>query len=603
MASKQEAAAALAARGFKVFPVKAMAKAPPLLKDWPALATTDASNFPPDANIGIHCVGYIVIDVDVKKGGNESFKQLEKEHAGLSATLTTITPTGGRHLFYRLPEGHPGVPNSVGELGNGLDVRSKNGYVIAPGSEVKAGRYRFAADKPVANAPEWLVQKLGASTTRVRTEAVNTPDAPEAIVQRAADWLAQQPGAVEEEGGDACTYQVAVGLRDLGVSKAQAVDLMLTLWNDRCAPPWTPNEIGIKASNAYNYGQNEPGAKVALPSDFPITPNLGTIIPKTSTKAVRLSDFANSESKGPGYLVKGLLQRRSYAVAYGAPGEGKTFIALDIAYHVAAGLPWMDRKTHGGVVLYLAYEGTGGMVKRAQALRQKYGAEDVPLYIASAAFNLREQAGRQALAGILAGLSEKPLLVVIDTLARALTGGDENSAQDVGAFNSAIAALIESTGACVLLIHHSGKNKSAGARGSSALLGAIDTELEVDQGRVTAWKQRDIEMGDPVGFKLKPVMVGLDEDGDELTSCVVEADTVSKDSPHGRIAGNAKRGFDLLCELRPTNDPITEVEWREGCSAFITKGLAQRFYDIKKVLLQKKYIVIDDAGMITRRCE
>lgn len=600
--SKQEAALALAARGFKVFPVKAMAKAPPLIKDWPALATTDASNFPPDANIGIHCTGYVVLDVDVKKGGDASLTELEKAH-GLPETLTTITPTGGRHLFYRLPEGHPGVPNSVGELGNGLDVRSTNGYVIAPGSEVKAGRYRFAADKPVADAPQWLVQKLGTFTKREQPAQLNVPDASEAIVQRAAEWLTKQPGAVEEEGGDAYTYQVAVGLRDLGVSKAQAVDLMLTQWNERCAPPWTPNEIGIKADNAYNYGQNEPGVKAALPEDFPVVPNLGTIIPKTSTKAVRLSDFANSESRGPGYLVKGLLQRRSYAEMFGAPGAGKTFTALDVAYCVAAGEPWMGRRVHAGTVLYLAYEGAGGMVKRAQALRQKYGHKDVPLYVAHASFNLREKSGRQELGLLIGELPEVPVLIVVDTFARALMGGDENSAQDVGAFNSAVGALIDSTGACVMIIHHSGKNKNAGARGSSALLGAIDTELEVDENEVVSRKQRDVEAGDPIGFKLVPVVVGLDEDGDELTSCVVEPDVVRREKV-GRLAGNAKRGFDVLCELRPTNEPITEVEWRESCKEFLPKkGEAQRFWDVKNALLKKKLIEVNDDGLITRKCE
>src|SRR5690606_17329387 len=128
---------------------------------------------------------------------------------------------------------------------------------------------------------------------------------------------------------------------------------------------------------------------------------------------------------------------------------------------------------------------------------------------------------------------------------------DENSAQDVGAFNAAIAALIENTGACVMIIHHSGKNKNAGARGSSALLGAIDTELEVDENQITARKQRDVEAGEPIGFKLEPMIVGLDEDGDELTSCTVAPDEVKAGPKMGRLTGNNKRGFDVLCELRP----------------------------------------------------
>jgi hypothetical protein len=286
---------------------------------------------------------------------------------------------------------------------------------------------------------------------------------------------------------------------------------------------------------------------------------------------------------------------------YGPPGGGKTFTLLDLAYHIAAGKEWMGHKVHGGPVLYLPFEGGGGLIKRAQALRQKYGDADVPFFIAPASFNLREQTGRKELGAVIADLPEKPVLIVIDTLARALMGGDENSAQDVGAFNSAVAALIESTGACVLIVHHSGKNQNAGARGSSALLGAIDTELQISDNRVTASKQRDVEIGAPIGFKLVPVVVGLDSDGDEMTSCVVEPDAVGN-GPTGRLAGHAKRGFEVLCQLRPDNTSISDIEWKEACMEFLPARKAS-FYDMKHVLLKKRYIVVDNEGLVTRRME
>jgi hypothetical protein len=302
-------------------------------------------------------------------------------------------------------------------------------------------------------------------------------------------------------------------------------------------------------------------------------------------------------------LVKGLLERRSYAELFGAPGEGKTFVALDMAYHVAAGAAWMGRKVHAGTVLYLAYEGTGGLVKRAQALRQKYGHKDVPLYIAPAAFNLRDLIGRKALADLLATLPEKPVFIVIDTFARALMGGDENSAQDVGAFNSAVAALIDSTQACVMIIHHSGKNKSAGARGSSALLGAIDTELEVDNHTVTANKQRDVEACEPIGFKLVPLIVSVDEDGDDITSCVVEPAQAPPAGVNVRLGGNAKRGFEALCTLKPDNAPADPEDWKRLCEPFLGPRVRQGFYDLKKALLKKGVIIEDGSGYITRRME
>ena len=491
-----------------------------------------------------------------------------------------------------------------------MDIRSLGGYVVGPGSVVPLGEYKIECDMPLADVPEWLVQKLGAFTKREQPENVSVPDAPHAVTARAGAWLAGQLGAVQGEGGDAHTFKVICGLRDQGVSAVQAFNLLANLWNERCAPQWDHAELQVKVDNAYRYAQNTAGARAALPDDFPIidadTLRLSApLLPKKEVAhAQRLVDFASSQAKGPGYLVKGVLQRRTYAELYGAPGEGKTFVALDMAYHVAAGADWMGRKVHAGPVLYLAYEGTGGLVKRAQALRQKYGAADVPLYIAGAAFNLREPSGRKDLAATLAALPAKPVLIVIDTFARALMGGDENSAQDVGAFNSSVAALIESTGACVMIVHHSGKNKAAGARGSSALLGALDTELEVDNGQVLAKKQRDVEAGDPIGFTLKPLVVGIDEDGDEMTSCVVEPATVAAAAGSTRLSGHAQRGFDVLCEMAPDNAPVSELKWRVKCGDFLdAKSEKQRFFDLKKKLRAAGVIEVSNTGMVTRRLE
>lgn len=369
-------------------------------------------------------------------------------------------------------------------------------------------------------------------------------------------------------------------------------------------PPWSPVDLAAKARNAYHYAQNEPGARVALPEDFPVVETPADPLPaprRPLAGAIRLAEFAARERRGPGYLVKGLLERASYANAYGAPGEGKTFIALDLAYHVAAGRPWQTRKVHAGPVLYLAYEGVGGMVKRAQALRQRHGNEDVPLYIAAADYNLREPAGRKALGELLATLPDKPVLIVVDTFARALMGGDENSAQDVGAFNQAVGALIESTKACVMIVHHSGKNKTAGARGSSAILGAIDTELEIDQRQVFSKKQRDIELAEPIGFKLVPLVVGVDEDGDEITSCVVEPAVAGRMGV--RLAGNQKRALQILCEMAQDNSPVQMDDWRDRCKEFLGPRVRQGFFDIKKQLLSKGIVVAGPNDTVTRRIE
>lgn len=607
MESKFAAASALAAQGFLVFPLAADAKAPPLIRDWPARATAhphSVANFWvawPNANVGIHCKGLVVIDVDVKKGGNDALDLLRLRD-GLPATRVALTPSGGAHHFYRLPHDHPGVPNSISQLGPGLDIRSTNGYVVGAGSTLAAGTYRWEDDTaPIVDAPEWLVAALGVQSERPALPVATVPDATAECVDRALTWLKNQPPAIEGQGGDARTFAVAAGLRDFGVSAGQAFDL-LKMWNNDCSPPWSDDDLGVKIANAYRYAENEPGARAVQADDFPVLQNTGTSAQVPRKSNIRtLAELAGDGTPAPGYVVKGLLQRASYGVMYGAPGEGKTFTALDLAYHVAAEKKWLERRVNGGCVLYLAYEGQGGLKKRAQALRQQYGTTDVPLYVVGANFNLREKQGRQDLGATMADLPTKPVLIIIDTFARALMGGDENSAQDVGAFNAAIEALIQSTGACVLVIHHSGKDASKGARGSSAILGAIDTEIEVRQGQIVATKQRDVDLGEPVGFKLTPIVVGMDEDGEDITSCIVEP-AVVQTAGQQRITGNAKRGFETLCVLAPDNKPVTLHTWKEACKEFLgDRGASQRFYDLKRVLTARGYIEVVSEDLVKRK--
>lgn len=583
----KEAAKALAERGFRVFPVKANSKFPPLWRKWPNRATTepDRATWPEPSNTGISCRGLIVLDVDVRSGGFESLAKLEAEH-WLPKTLTTITPTGGRHLFFKLPDGHPGAGNSAGKLGPGLDVKSGDaGYVVAPGSEVPAGRYRFEADVPIADAPEWLVQKLGEFTPRERSVPVNVSDAPDDVCLRALDWLATRPMGDE-------AFKTACGLRDFGLSVEQTMQALR-------AHDGRPDSILLpKIEHAYRYAQNEPGSKAASAEDFPL------VEPKreqSKRKLLRLNELAK-QKPGP-YLVKGLLQRASHAVVFGPPGEGKTFVALDISYHVAAGKEWQGRKVHAGPVIYLAYEGIGGMVMRAAALVRQYGDGDVPLYIAGADYDLREQAGRHALRDDMAQLPEKPVLVVIDTLARALKGGDENSAQDMGALNDAVGALIAATGACVMLIHHSGKNKASGARGSSALKGAIDTEIEVDNRLIQTRKQRDLEPAAPLGFALKPIQVAVDEDGDPVMSCVVEPSAAVAERLDG-LGENARLGLDAMIELAPDNEPVEASLWLGKCREFLPAQDAsarKAFYRIRRTLEAKGLAEKVEGGKWQRR--
>jgi hypothetical protein len=157
---------------------------------------------------------------------------------------------------------------------------------------------------------------------------------------------------------------------------------------------------------------------------------------------------------------------------------------------------------------------------------------------------------------------EKVALIVIDTFARALTGGDENSTMDTGQAVAGADLIRAETGACVAFIHHSGKDPSKGARGSSALRAATDTEIRIEgqtgQRTATVTKQRDLESGEIMPFELTRVQIGIDpDDKTAITSCVVkhlEAGTHANPTVR-EFRGKAQRGFLQAMRARTQSSP------------------------------------------------
>jgi hypothetical protein len=131
----------------------------------------------------------------------------------------------------------------------------------------------------------------------------------------------------------------------------------------------------------------------------------------------------------PRSLVDGLLFTPSVAVLYGAPKSGKSVLALDLALHVAACRPfWHGRAVTGGRVLYITGGGVGGLPQRVAAWLKHHGQAQVDgITWLTVAPNLLKPEQVDQLAAIVADL--QPTLVVIDTLARSMLGGDDGACQ------------------------------------------------------------------------------------------------------------------------------------------------------------------------------
>jgi hypothetical protein len=228
----------------------------------------------------------------------------------------------------------------------------------------------------------------------------------------------------------------------------------------------------------------------------------------------------------PGWLVKNVIPAADLIVLFGESGSGKSFMALDIAGAIARGVPWRGQRAKQGRVIIVAAEGGAGYRGRLKAYAGLHGMDlaalDIWVIHAQPNMLLKDDA-LDVCKGILAigGAS----LVIIDTFAQVMPGANENAAEDMGKALAHCRGICVATKAPVLLVHHSGKDASRGARGWSGLKAAADAELEVSRlptGRMLRLsKQKDGEDGLAWGFDLDQVPVGLDEDGDVITSMVV----------------------------------------------------------------------------------
>ncbi len=235
---------------------------------------------------------------------------------------------------------------------------------------------------------------------------------------------------------------------------------------------------------------------------------------------VQVAEVANRPA--PKWLIENVLPKQDLAMLFGASGAGKSFVALDIAFAIATGIDWNGLPTEKHPVVWIAAEAAGSMRNRTKAYAQAKGIEleNADLWVVGETPSLLDN--EEAIALAEAVRVKKPGLIVVDTLAAASIGANENSGEDMNIVMGACRMLHETTGALVMLIHHTGKDLSRGARGWSGIKGAMHTEISVeyhqDLRKFEVTKQRDGEEGQAWPFRLN--IVNLSMDGE--TSCCVE---------------------------------------------------------------------------------
>lgn len=414
-----------------------------------------------------------------------------------------------------------------------------------------------------------------------------------------------QTGAVgsDDKSGSALRFKLAGILKRLSGYDADAYASLAWVWplavqaGDDRAGKLTPRQLGRDWGRAKAAGTGQPDLTDAFfkPEQKPEQEQEQA----TTRPGLQLMSFEDAATSaleaGADPLVEGLLDVGAASLLYGPSNVGKTFVVLDMAYAIATGRPWSGRATTKSGVLYLALEGGGGIRKRFAALRKDHaGATPDNFVLACTTIDLC--GSTESARDIVAAARSLPGgcgLIVVDTMARAMNGGDENSGVDVGKFVANVDRIRQQTGAHVLVIHHSGKDVTRGARGHSSLKAAIDTEIEISEGTIKNPKQREHDRIGDIAFALETIALGTDTKGRAVSSAVVRirdakekaapalAPTASEmrmlDAVRALVAGSpakphGPKAADVAAYLKAAGQDVTADNARNQMKALCGKG-------------------------------
>lgn len=495
-----DAAVQYALEGWAVFPLVPKGKIP-ANKDGFKSATTDTGivkNYwlaHSTANVGIatgETSGIVVIDVDDEAGLGELGE--------LPPTMTARTGSGGRHLIFE----HPGRPvaNRAGVV-PGIDVRGDGGYIVAPPSVHPNGTlYEWLDNRNPAPLPshllELIVKKppvLSAPPADFLGQGLGTKWGEKILDEELPRLMASVPGERNHTLNDVAfrLFSIVKGGQLAEGSTRDAIQ------NAALAVGLEPNEVAKTMDSAWT-ASTPRAPRERLPE--PKRPEKQEPEHDEKIRVLTRSDLDTVQP--PEWLVDGICTT-GFTVLYGPSGAGKSFVALDWACHVATGTKWFNRFCSRRRTLYVAAEGVSGIPRRVKAWESDRDARAEDFLLVPQVVNLLKSE-----ADDLERVVErrKVGLLIVDTLARSMPGGDENGAQDMGRLIDTLTRIQTRQNCSVLLIHHSGI-EGRRPRGSTALFGAADTVARVDRVEETVTlscdKQKDDDAFGSWHLRMKPV--------------------------------------------------------------------------------------------------
>ena len=293
-----------------------------------------------------------------------------------------------------------------------------------------------------------------------------------------------------------------------------------------------------------------------------------TTVTTTAKPRIRILSLDEIENLAPpSFLVEDVLTESGLSMLWGRSGAMKSFVALDMAMCIATGLPWHGKAVKQGLVIYVAAEGSHGLGRRAIGWRRTRG-RDLP----SPQFKLIPHSvaltsdDLEAMVDAILKLEARPVLIVIDTLARTFGAGDENKQADMNAYVTAADRLRETTGANVMIVHHSGVHEDKRERGSNVLRGAADTVIKVSRkddhldiiNQGPEGKQKDAEEFKTI--KLRTQKIAFEQGDTEQTTLILnlreDDGSTEPDGEAGSRSTIGKNEQAILAALRKAGQPL-----------------------------------------------
>ena len=302
----------------------------------------------------------------------------------------------------------------------------------------------------------------------------------------------------------------------------------------------------------------------------------------------------------PAYVIDGILVENSVAALVAPSYSGKSYIAVDMACSVSSGHPYHGRTSSKGGVFCVIGESRSGWRRRVaswckdKSITPSRGT--MPLHFSRYGLNFRDPATLEAIKAELRACRDIKL-IIIDTLARSFGGGNENAAQDMGQFIQACDDIMHEFGATVLIVHHTGKDGSAGARGSSAFYAALDTSMEVKKVhndiQLVCNKQKEGPEFDPLQFCFVELSVA--------PAPPVLALVQTASANNFRLGKNEKLAMQTFKEATNGMSPPYRLHLREWRANFRNRHTGDEikkkddaFSRARRYLVSKGFLSVDD---------